>query len=120
MTEGDVDGLSIGFRVPEKGFEVDPKKRERRLKEIELVEVSVVALPANEQARVQAAKSAITWGEIPSRGELERLLHHDLGLPHRKAKRFLESGYAGLAPEMAELDELLAGIKRLTKAMRNG
>lgn len=56
MKAGDVNGLSIGFRVPENGFTVDEKRNTRRLKEIELLEVSVVALPANDKARTQHVK----------------------------------------------------------------
>ena len=51
-----LDSFSIGF-LP-KDAEVDPRTGLRQLKEIELIECSVVAMPANPQAVVTQAKWA--------------------------------------------------------------
>jgi HK97 family phage prohead protease len=55
---GAIDGLSIGFRIPEGGSE---KKDDggRIIKEIDLVEISLVTFPADSEARVELAKNEI-------------------------------------------------------------
>ena len=52
MSEGDVDGLSIGFRTIKD--EMDGNMR--RLTKLELYEVSIVTMPANEAARGRVVK----------------------------------------------------------------
>lgn len=54
---GALDGLSIGFRVAPKGQEYDPKSNKRYIKEVELMEVSLVTFPMNPKARVRSVKS---------------------------------------------------------------
>lgn len=73
MKDGDVDGLSIGYRVADGGFEIDDKRHVRRLKEVDLIEVSIVAVPANERARTQAVKS-ISPDMVTTKRELENAL----------------------------------------------
>lgn len=51
---GAVSGLSIGFRTREDGRD---KSGARILKKVDLHEVSLVAIPANDSARVEAVKS---------------------------------------------------------------
>lgn len=55
---GAIDGLSIGFRIPNGGFE---KKDDggRIIKEIDLVEISIVSFPADSQARISVVKEEI-------------------------------------------------------------
>lgn len=55
MRAGALDGLSIGFRVLE--GRRDPKTGIRRLKKVDLWEVSIVTFPMLSTARVQAVKS---------------------------------------------------------------
>ena len=57
LKAGDVTGLSIGFRVSPEGVEFDRTAKARILKEVALIEVSLVALPANQSARVTGVKS---------------------------------------------------------------
>lgn len=54
LKAGDIDGLSIGYRV----IKADDDDEVVRLKELKLIEVSVVSLPANDQATVSAVKAA--------------------------------------------------------------
>ena len=70
MKHGAVTGLSIGYRIPEGGAE----KRDgvRLLKQIELVEISVVEAPADLHAQIADVKSAIE--QIDSLKEAEELL----------------------------------------------
>jgi len=68
LRHGAVSGLSIGFRAV--AAENAPDGR-RLLKEIDLLEISVVTMPADSRARVDAVK-AIT--DIESKSQAERLL----------------------------------------------
>jgi uncharacterized protein len=58
LKAGVIRGLSIGYSV--KRSERDPYTGVRRLQEVELWEVSIVTLPANEAAQVTVVKSADT------------------------------------------------------------
>lgn len=71
LEAGDIDGLSIGYRVRES--EDDDEQNVTLLKELELVEVSVVSLGANEQALVSSFKN-IRAGGLPSLPEFEGFL----------------------------------------------
>lgn len=57
MREGAVDGLSIGFRADR--FQRDAASGVRRLKKIDLWEISLVTFPMLPQARVTALKQAV-------------------------------------------------------------
>lgn len=57
MKDGTLDGLSIGYRIPPGGAEADRGGRFRRLKAIDLFEVSIVPQPMNTRATVQRLKS---------------------------------------------------------------
>jgi hypothetical protein len=52
---GALTGLSIGFST--KKYEIDEKKKVRKLTELELYEVSLVTFPANEKATITNVKS---------------------------------------------------------------
>jgi HK97 family phage prohead protease len=71
LKAGDIDGLSIGYRVI--SAEPDDKAKVIRLKELTLLEVSVVSLGSNDKALVDEVK---TWmeGETPSVREFEKWL----------------------------------------------
>ena len=55
MKHGAIDGLSIGFRIPDGGAD---KKEDggRIIKTIDLVEISVVTMPADDAARIEIVK----------------------------------------------------------------
>ncbi|HTV69319.1 MAG TPA: HK97 family phage prohead protease [Rhizobiaceae bacterium] len=57
LKEGDIDGLSIGYRVIE--AEPDEKRGALLLKQVHLFEVSVVSMAMNERARVESVKQDI-------------------------------------------------------------
>lgn len=71
LKAGALNGLSIGFRPISFDLRAKPEDPRRTLKEVDLVEVSVVTLPANVKARVQAVKA---MGEDMSVRDLEQLL----------------------------------------------
>ena len=58
MKHGAVTGLSIGYRIPEGGSEKS-EHGGRLLKQIDLVEISVVESPADVNAQISNVKSAI-------------------------------------------------------------
>lgn len=74
-----VGGMSIGYSTVR---EDAGDRRARLLKEIELYEVSLVAVPMNPDARVTAVKAAL---DCAHPRELDRLLRDALGLSRRKA-----------------------------------
>jgi HK97 family phage prohead protease len=57
MKMGAIDGLSVGYRVDQKGYSCDDKKGKRRLKEVDLMEISAVTFPMNPKAMIQGVKS---------------------------------------------------------------
>lgn len=85
LKAGAINGLSIGFRPVEwaMGEKSDDKYKPRRtLKKVDLLEVSVVTLPANQKARVQDVKS-FSEQEMTIR-DLENLLR-ECGLTKAQA-----------------------------------
>ena len=74
MMHGAVDGMSIGFRIKEAEIKMNEDGEEcgRILKEIELVEISVVESPADLGAKVESCKSHVE--EATTLKELEDLL----------------------------------------------
>lgn len=60
MMDGAINGLSIGFRT--KRYEIEKASEDgmtiRRLKEVDLYEISVVTFPMNDASRVESVKSA--------------------------------------------------------------
>ena len=89
--DGGVTGLSIGYQPVRFHYDKDI----RVLTEVEVHEVSLVAIPANDMARVTAAKSILQSGKVPDERELEAVLRAG-GLSRRQAKRLLQHGYAGM------------------------
>ena len=69
LKAGDMDGLSIGYRV--KDFERDKQTGVRFLKEVDLMEISLVTMPANQRALVTDVKSV---EDINTLAEAEALL----------------------------------------------
>lgn len=50
LKKGALDGLSIGYSVAEGGSEFDKEKQIRNLKKVNLFEISLVTMPANDKA----------------------------------------------------------------------
>ena len=59
-----LDALSIGFRIPKDGVEFDDQRGVRILKEIDLLEISVVTFAANPRARITSAKSIVPFEDL--------------------------------------------------------
>lgn len=57
LKAGALDGLSIGYRIKEFVQGTKPTEPRRKLKAVDLVELSIVTFPMNDKARVGAVKS---------------------------------------------------------------
>ena len=83
-------GMSIGYMIAEDGAEFDEQRGVRKLKDIDLLEYSIAAVPANERARFTGVKSDL-WTARDFEGYLR-----DAGLSKEAAKRFVLGGYSAL------------------------
>jgi uncharacterized protein len=97
VRDGDIDGLSIGYSIPDDGIEVDPQARVKRLKRIFLKEVSVVTFPMLLSARVDAVKT------LGSMADLERGLRGEirLSLPRGAAAKMAPAAWSALIGDSA-------------------
>lgn len=87
LKDGALDSMSIGYRVVRE--EYDRKSGANLLHEVDLHEISLVAIPANQESVVTAVKSS------PDVRSLEKSLR-DAGLSRREAKAVLAKGISGL------------------------
>lgn len=92
LKEGDIDGLSIGYRI--KAYSVDTDSGVWTLEELDLQEVSVVSIGANENATIASVKSAKASHDI-----FERLKAGDQ-LTEREFETWLKG--LGLSNSQAE------------------
>ena len=92
LKAGDIDGLSIGYRVRES--EDDEDQNVTLLKELDLVEVSVVSLGANDRALVSAVKH-IRAGGLPTLPEFEGFLR-EAGFSKTEATAIAGNGLSSL------------------------
>lgn len=93
----DIDGLSIGYRIGDS--EYDKKQDALLLKEVDLLEVSIVSIGANNLALVNRVKScddlraAFAAGRTPSLKTIEEYLR-EAGFPNALATSFVSLGKA--------------------------
>lgn len=88
VKSGDVGAFSIGFIVPDGGRRY-AGEGVFHLKEVELVEVSIVAVPANPKARITSAK------QLQTKCDAIDFLRA-AGLSKLAAKRFVAGGFSAL------------------------
>lgn len=114
---GSLGGLSIGFIL--KDWEYDSSKGVYLLKEIDLWEVSLVTMPANDEARISEVKSMLEKGETPSPTVIERALR-EVGFTRSQAKGFMAKGYSAIDSqrEAESPNEALQSLKDLTAFLR--
>lgn len=119
LKAGDIDGLSIGYRVV-KASE-DETEAVMLLKELTLVEVSVVSQPANPLATVSAVKAAeledlrarLAAGDRLQPREMEELMKEFFGFTNSEAERAAGSFLADVqgAPAETGPDDFWAAIR---------
>ncbi|EDV4827917.1 HK97 family phage prohead protease [Salmonella enterica] len=88
-----ITGLSIGYYVRESNF--DEKTRIRTLTKLDLVEISIVTVPANDEARIDVIKSKLAHGGLPDIPEFEQLLR-EAGFSKTQAAVVANRGLAHL------------------------
>jgi len=81
-----IDGLSIGYIAKEWEPRSKPEDPRRRLKRIDLVEISPVTFPANRLARVASVKGIEDLSRL---SEIEDLLRDVGGFSNREAKALI-------------------------------
>jgi len=89
-----ITGLSIGYRV--KKYSKDTNTGVFTLQELDLVEISVVTNPMNDQARISSVKSMIEAGKLPSLPEFENFLREAGGFSKSQAAAIAGGGLSKL------------------------
>jgi len=117
MKMGAIDGLSIGYRVDDKGYEYDKRRRRRMLKSVDLMEISAVTFPMNPRARIQAVKGA----ERTVR-DWEQFLRDEGSLSRTEAKAAASAVTKALEQRDAvkeEQPEVLEAMLRFTNILKS-
>lgn len=117
MQIGANSGLSIGYMT----IKAEPDKDRpavRHLKELKLMEYSMVTFPMNEQAMVTAAKSWLFGEENLSMKEMIKLFYEktlELGF---EKEQVLKALHSGAAEELEDPDSLVQSLRNLTNTMK--
>lgn len=103
-----INGLSIGYVAKEWSARSRPEEPRRTLKKVDLMEVSIVTMPANPKSRVTQVKS----GSIR---EFEAFLRDAGGFSTAQAKAIAASGFKSFETmrDAGDGQELEASIERL-------
>ena len=114
MKMGAIDGLSIGYKVDAKGYHYDDDGKKRKLKNIDLMEISAVTFPMNPKARIRKVKGADT-----SIRDWEDTLR-EVGLSRSEAKVGAKALTQALTQrDVAEqMPDLLKSINNLTQTIK--
>lgn len=119
LKAGDIDGLSIGYRI--KAYSVDTETGVWTLEKLDLIEVSVVSVGANENSVVQSVKAAKAAHDLMERLKAgDRLTEREfetwlkgLGLSNSQAERAARVHLKGQGEPAAAADEGLAFLRAL-------
>jgi uncharacterized protein len=114
LKAGAVTGLSIGYWVRESAM--DEKTGIRTLTKLDLVEVSLVTFPANDDARVEAVKFKLAHGQLPNIREFEKLLR-EAGFSKSQAAVVANRGLAQLLRSESEGEKAKPQIQTLSSAV---
>ncbi len=111
-----LNGLSIGYIAKEVIQRSKPDEPRRRLKRVDLTEISPVTFPMNRKARMTSVKAL-----ADNERELEAWLMRDAGLSLREAKTVISHGFKHLLRERdaasGELAALAESLKRRGAAL---
>ncbi|KQV78481.1 peptidase U35 [Massilia sp. Root351] len=108
MQSKSITGLSIGYYVIKSSY--NEKTGIRTLEELDLVEVSIVTVPANDEARIDSIKSRIAHGSLPDMPDFEKFLH-EAGFSKHQAAQIANRGLKQLLqnePDNDSASELAA------------
>jgi len=106
-----ITGLSIGYRV--KKYSINQDTKVYTLEKLDLVEISVVTNPMNDDARVSDVKSLLEAGRLPTVREFEEFLR-DAGFSKTQAAAVANGGLSKLhrgEPGGEKGDELLRALR---------
>ena len=105
MKMGALDGLSIGFRTTPKGYHYDKKTKRRIIKELELMEISVVTFS------MKASEMAIR--------DWERGMRDAFGISRSEAKAAARAVFNTIGQREADEASLLASLDKLSKTLKS-
>lgn len=109
LKAGAIRGLSIGYRE----LAAEPDGNNRRLKKLDLREVSIVSFPANDKATIQTVKSILDGGDLPTVRQFEEHLR-DAGFSKSLAAAIAAKATPHLRGEPeAKADDALDFLKAL-------
>ncbi len=121
LKAGDIDGLSIGYRIKE--YSVDTDTGIWTLEKLDLIEVSIVSVGANENAVVQSVKAAkavhdltekLKAGDRLTEREFETWLKGlQLGFSNSQAERAARLHLKGQGEPAAAADDGVAFLRAL-------
>ncbi len=106
-----IDGLSIGYIAKESIPRSTPEEPKRRLKRIDLIEISPVTRPANGKARVTVVKS---FEEIETLADAERYLRDACGLSRREATFLVSRIVKAKRSDSVGLNEITQMLRKNT------
>lgn len=114
IKQGALKGLSIGFRTLD--FYLDKDNR-RHLRDVDLMEVSIVSFPANEAALINGVRS------VPkTEREFEEFLR-DAGYDRTQSKAIVSKGfraYLNMQRDAEHDGDLKAALKKLAHNLKGG
>ena len=96
-----ITGLSIGYYVIKSSY--NEKTGIRTLEELDLVECSIVTVPANDEARIDSIKARIAHGALPSLPDFEKLLR-EAGFSKTQSAVIANRGLAHLLRSESDSD----------------
>jgi len=114
MSTKTITGLSIGYRV--KDYSVNKDTGVYTLQKLDLVEISVVTNPMNDDARVADVKSLLEAGRLPSLPEFEKFLR-EAGFSKSQAAAVANGGLPKLSrgePGGEISNDILAALRGFT------
>ena len=105
-----IDGLSIGYRVIDEEYNRDTGVT--TLKELDLLEISIVTFPANELATISDIKSLLEKGNLPTLKEFEKFLR-DAGFSRSQAVAITNHGLKYLHGERVSQPDIKQFVSEL-------
>lgn len=108
LRSGALDSMSIGFRSVIDKY--DGRRKARMLQEVDLLEISLVSFPMNEEARVAAVKAL---APIDTIRKFEEFLRDAGGFSHSAAKAIAAGGFKAFDPrDEDETADVMAALRR--------
>ncbi|MGQ4661337.1 HK97 family phage prohead protease [Lysobacter sp. F6437] len=115
MKAGAITGMSIGFESV--AYKID-KDGNRELTEIKLWEGSIVTFPANDEARIDAVKSALDAGGLPTLPEFEKFLR-EAGFSKTQSAAIASGGLSKLLRSESGNDSANNPVSKALAALRS-